>query len=94
MHKRLAELKYQRDEILKQIREFKDGFTYRTVTYSYGSETPDIFNNSVACTDYCNHYNGDNGMVHIYTDNPDMQRRDGVKVHPLSETPNFKMFED
>jgi len=54
-----------------QIRNYKDGFSYITCLRVYGSIQYDSHTNEQTVQELCNEYTGDNGIVDVYTTNPD-----------------------
>lgn len=58
-------------EIEEQIRETSDGFKYLTRTLCYGSVRWQAHLNSFCANEIVSQYNGDNGIVDLYTTNPD-----------------------
>jgi hypothetical protein len=53
-----------------QLREHRDGFFYLTCLRCYGSVTYETYNNTFFVQKLCDGYNGDNGIVDVYTNNP------------------------
>jgi hypothetical protein len=75
VEKLLSNLKFKdwivvRDLIEKKISSFSDGFFYECEIRSYGSVTKKNFTNSFTVQELCYSYNGDNGIVDVYTNNP------------------------
>jgi hypothetical protein len=67
----LETVKQQAWEIECQIRNISDGFKYLTQTCVYGSVTWQSHNNAFCANEEVSYYYGDNGVVYLYTNNPD-----------------------
>jgi hypothetical protein len=57
-------------EIYDQICNTEDGFLYVTRLRCYGRVYPEVHKNSFIVQELCNEYYGDNGIVDVYTNNP------------------------
>jgi len=66
----LKTVRQQASKIESQIRNTSDGFKYLTQTCVYGSITWQSHNNAFAANEEISEYYGDNGIVHLYTNNP------------------------
>ena len=69
-----AELETAREQVwnlMQQIRETSDGFKYLTCTRCYGSVRWESHINAFCANEEVNEYNGDNGIVDLFTNNPD-----------------------
>lgn len=66
----LETVRKQAYKIEKQIRNTSDGFKYLTQTCVYGSITWKSHNNKFAANEEVSEYWGDNGIVNLYTNNP------------------------
>ena len=69
--KKLRRLEDELYEVKEQIRQTSDGFLYLTKLRCYGSITWDMHSNSFSAQELCDEYNGENGIVEVYTNNPD-----------------------
>jgi hypothetical protein len=56
--------------LLKKLKETSDGFIYLACVRCYGSVQWITYNNEFLTQELCDDYNGDNGIVDIYTNNP------------------------
>lgn len=56
---------------LRILRKASDGFVYVTRLRSYGSVTTEEHKNSYTVQELCNQYDGEEGIVDVYTNNPD-----------------------
>ena len=67
--------KYERarnkaNKLYQEILNTSDGFLYVTCLRCYGSLSWQTHNNEFSVQDLCNEYYGDNGIVDVYTNNP------------------------
>lgn len=58
------------DEIRHRLNNASDGFIYLACIRCYGSIQWITFSNEFLTQELCDEYNGDNGIVDIYTNNP------------------------
>jgi hypothetical protein len=80
----IEELKYLRSDINNMIYNMDDGFVYHCTVRSYGSQWTETFSNFHAALELLNEFNGDNGIVDLYTTN----------THIMDENPDFHMYGD
>jgi hypothetical protein len=73
------------NELYEQLRTTSDGYLYVTCLRCYGSVSWGHHANQFTVQELCNEYNGDNGIVHVYTTNPDHGIRSYGDVSVLSE---------
>lgn len=69
--KRLRELEDELYQVREQIRQTSDGFIYLTKLRCYGSISWELHSNNFSVQELCDEYNGENGIVEVYTNNPD-----------------------
>jgi uncharacterized protein YdcH (DUF465 family) len=67
---KMNKLQDELHEVRGQIREYSDGFVYLTKLRCYGSINWDIHYNCFSVQELCDEYYGDNGIVDVYTNNP------------------------
>lgn len=74
---KIVELINLRNEIDDRIHNYKDGYFYICNVRSYGRNWKEnnIFN-TYTLQDLCYHYNGDDGIVDVYSNNPDLSKID------------------
>ncbi len=60
------------EDLIKQLCNIKDGFSYVGREGSYGSNYTSTHYNIYSAVEYLNRYNGDNGWSYINTNNPDI----------------------
>lgn len=53
-----------------KLRDFSDGYIYLTNLRCYGSRSWNTYTNTYLVQELCDQYNGDNGIVDVYTNNP------------------------
>ena len=58
------------NKLYQEILDTSDGFIYMTCLRCYGSIRWKSHNNEFSVQDLCNEYYGDNGIVDVYTNNP------------------------
>jgi hypothetical protein len=74
-----------------QLHEYNDGFLYLTRLRCYGSLTYVTYTNKFFVQELCDEYQGDEGIVDVYTTNPDpnIQNYGDVIVMTLEEIQNI-----
>jgi len=84
--------KYERarnkaNKLYQEILNTSDGFLYVTCLRCYGSLSWQTHNNEFSVQDLCNEFYGDNGIVDVYTNNPnhEIQSYGDVKVKTYEE---------
>lgn len=85
------EAKKYADTLYSQILDTPDGFLYVTCLRCYGSIRWETHLNEFVTQDLCNEYYGDNGIVEVYTNNPNnnIESYWGVKVMTEEEIINM-----
>lgn len=81
----------QVNELYSQICNYSDGYVYISCLRCYGSLTWDNHVNEFVVQELCNEYYGDNGIVDVYTNNPNHNIRTygDVNVMSLEEIQNI-----
>jgi hypothetical protein len=79
------------DSLYSEILKTQDGFIYFTKLRCYGSINWERHNNEFSVQDLCNEYYGDNGIVEVYTNNPNnkIENYGGVNVMTEEEIVNM-----
>jgi hypothetical protein len=84
--------KYERarnraNKLYQEILNTSDGFLYVTCLRCYGSLSWQTHNNEFSVQDLCNEFYGDNGIVDVYTNNPnhEIQSYGDVEVKTYEE---------
>jgi hypothetical protein len=67
--KEIQSLEERISNLRSQLRKHNDGFLYLTCLRCYGSLTYETYTNKFFVQELCNRYNGDNGIVDVYTNN-------------------------
>jgi len=84
----IEELRKLQNKISHYIHTREDGFIYICECRSYGRNWRQTLSNEVAVNDLCDEYNGENGVVDVYTTNPD------AKINNYGEVNHIKSVED
>ncbi len=69
----IEELEEARNIASTLIQDYDDGYEYDCRVRSYGRNWTERYTNSTAVQDLCWEYNGDEGIVDVYTNNPSLQ---------------------
>lgn len=79
------------NELYREILNTSDGFLYVTCLRCYGSLSWQHHNNEFSVQDLCNEFYGDNGIVEVYTNNPnhEIESYGGVNVMTEEEMVNM-----
>lgn len=84
----VEELRELENKIAHYIRTRNDGFIYICEVRSYGNRWNSVLTNEFAVNDVCLEYDGDDGIVDVYTTNPD------AKIENYGEVNYIKSEED
>jgi protein associated with RNAse G/E len=84
----VEELRELENKIAHYIRTCNDGFIYICEVRSYGNRWNSVLTNEFAVNDVCLEYDGDDGIVDVYTTNPD------AKIENYGEVNYIKSEED
>ena len=57
-------------DLYTEIKKISDGFLYLTTIHAFGSSYCDLYNNEFMVQLQCYNFNGDNGLIYVYTNNP------------------------
>lgn len=69
----IKELVKMRDEIDSRIQNYKDGYFYLCNVRSYGRNWTDSYiHNTYTLQELCYRYDGDDGIVDVYSNNPNL----------------------
>jgi len=82
------ELVKLKNEIENYLYSESDGFLYLCKVRSYGRNWTERLSNSYVVSELCNRYDGDDGIVDVYTTNPDL------KIYNYGQTYYIKSEED
>ncbi len=81
-------------KLRSELRKQKDGFIYLVRIRCYGSVTHDTYTNTYLVQEVCNEYYGDNGIVDVYTNNPNPGIHTYGDVHIMSLEELQKVSQD
>jgi hypothetical protein len=84
----VEELRELQNEIGNYLHDMNDGFIYICECRSYGRRWKQELTNEVAVNDLCREYDGYDGIVDVYTTNPD------AKIENYGEVNYIKSVED
>jgi hypothetical protein len=89
--KKYEEARKYANELYEEILETSDGFRYLTQLRCYGSIRWQSHKNEFSVQDLCNDYYGDNGIVDVYTNNPNhkIESYGGVRLMTEEEMVNL-----
>jgi hypothetical protein len=78
-------------DLRSQLHKQNDGFLYLTCLRCYGSLNYETYTNKFLVQELCNEYDGWNGIVDVYTTNPnhDIKSYGTVHVKSLKEIKNI-----
>lgn len=68
----IKELVKMRDEIDSRIQNYKDGYFYLCNVRSYGRNWKENVHNTYTLQELCYRYDGDDGIVDVYSNNPNL----------------------
>ncbi len=68
----IKELVKMRDEIDSRIQNYKDGYFYLCSVRSYGRNWKENVHNTYTLQGLCYRYDGDDGIVDVYSNNPNL----------------------
>jgi hypothetical protein len=79
------------NQIRHKLNNASDGFIYLACLRSYGSIQWITFNNEFLTQELCDEYDGDDGIVDIYTNNPNttINSYGDVEIKSLEELQNI-----
>ena len=80
----IDELNEVRNTAANLIDQYVDGFQYECKVRSYGRNWTRKLMNSQAVQDLCYEYDGDDGIVDVYTNNPDLHIENYGKTYYFS----------
>ena len=84
----VEELRNLQNTIGRYLQNRDDGFVYICEVRSYGNNWKDVLTNEIAVNDLCEKYDGYDGIVDVYTNNPD------AKIENYGEVNYIKSQED
>ena len=69
-----TELVELRDQLNNMIYSHNDGYFYIVKVRSYGRHWKEYISNLYTLQELCNQYNGDDGIVDVYSNNPELNK--------------------
>ena len=85
--KQLIESRNKTNELLEEIKNYNDGYTYKVGTQSYGSFYGVEYTNSFSAKEHMDEYYGDNGIISLETNNKEFAKEveghSGLNGHPV-----------
>ena len=84
----VEELRELQNKIGNYLHDMNDGFIYICEVRSYGNRWKNVLTNELAVNDLCIKYDGEDGIVDVYTTNPD------AKIENYGEVNYIKSVED
>ena len=69
----IKELVELRNTISNMISSYDDGYLYICKVRSYGRNWTENIKNTLELEELCNRYNGDDGIVDVYSTNPNLK---------------------
>jgi hypothetical protein len=92
--KKYEEAKEIANNLYQEILDTSDGFIYMTCLRCYGSIRWQSHKNKFSVNELCYEYNGDNGIVEVYTNNPNHEIDSYGCVKVLTEEEMVNMSKD
>jgi hypothetical protein len=92
--KKYQEAQTRANEIYNELLECSDGFIYLTCLRCYGSISWNSHKNSFLVQELCDEYYGDNGIVHVYTNNPNHKISSYGSVKVMTEQEILNMSKE
>lgn len=88
----VEELRELENKIAHYIHTRKDGFTYICECRSYGRNWKQELTNEVAVNDLCREYDGEDGIVDVYTTNPDAKIENYGEVNYIKSEDQYRKW--
>ena len=88
----LEELSELKNQVQEMIDNYSDGFTYECHLSSYGRRSQFHYTNAQSTQDLCWEYNGDDGIITVYTNNPNLGIDNYGSVYYFSTMEEAKMW--
>ena len=61
-----------RNKINNNLYNYEDGYLYICKVHSFGRHWDEYVSNAFTLEELCNRYNGDDGVLHVYSTNPNL----------------------
>lgn len=90
----VEELRELENKIAHYIRTRNDGFIYIYEVRSYGNRWEVVLTNELAINDVCLEYDGYDGIVDVYTTNPDAKISNYGEVNYIKSEEQYRKWKD
>lgn len=90
----VEELRELRNRIGHYLHDMNDGFIYICEVRSYGNRWKNILTNEFAVNDLCIEYDGYDGIVDVYTTNPDAKISNYGEVNYIKSEEDYRKWKD
>ena len=90
----INELMEVREQVNNLIADYDDGFFYICQIRSYGRNWTRKYRSSQHVQDLCDEYNGEDGIVDVYSNNPDLDLSNYGEVKFVPTEEDFQSWKD
>jgi len=90
----VEELRELQNKIGNYLQNREDGFIYICEVRSYGSKWKNTLTNELAVNDLCIKYDGEDGIVDVYTTNPDAKIENYGEVNYIKSEEDYRKWKD
>lgn len=90
----VEELRELQNSIGNYLHDMNDGFIYICEVRSYGNRWKNVLTNELSVNDLCVEYDGYDGIVDVYTTNPDAKISNYGKVNYIKSEEDYHKWKD
>ena len=90
----VEELRELQNKIGNYLHDMNDGFIYICEVRSYGNRWKNVLTNELAVNDLCIKYDGEDGIVDVYTTNPDAKIENYGEVNYIKSEDQYRKWKD
>ena len=90
----VEELRELQNRIGGYLQTRNDGFIYICEVRSYGNRWKNVLTNELAVNDLCIKYDGEDGIVDVYTTNPDAKIENYGEVNYIKSEDQYRKWKD
>jgi hypothetical protein len=90
----VEELRELQNRIGHYLHDMNDGFIYICEVRSYGNRWKNVLTNELAVNDLCVEYDGYDGIVDVYTTNPDAKISNYGEVNYIKSEEDYRKWKD
>jgi len=90
----VEELRELQNRIGSYLHNMTDGFIYICQIRSYGNRWKNVLTNELAVNDLCIEYDGYDGIVDVYTTNPDAKISNYGEVNYIKSEEDYRKWKD